>query len=650
MSAPLTPGRISAGLPTGKALDELRIGRGGEGDVYRLPKAPGFAVKHYREPPSAERQTKLRLMCTMVADSVRSQSAWPLETVEDGSGRTVGFVMPLIEGHKDIHQLYGPKSRRKEFPEADFRFLVHVCGNLGRAFAAAHQDGIVIGDVNFGGITVSRNGTVKLLDCDSFQIQAEGRTYFCTVAQPAFCPPELHGKPLHSTPRTSNHDNFGLAVVIFHLLVAGRHPFAGRYTGVGEMMLERAIPELRYAYGERAADKQMERPPGVAPIVDIVGEEIAAGFELAFGPAGLRGERPDARAWIAMLARLADNLCRCDQNSKHWFLSGRNCPWCAMEAATGAALFGAEEIAYNADAAELTQSDLLTIAEHVKGAMLDEAPSFGHQPIKPVPRQVTLFDRTLSGFNLLTKSLVFLGSWWASSYLAFPWITFFLLWVVGLVLVDRAFDLPSHRRIRKARTALFKRRGTAVDDAVETFRRTSDVLARTKYELLQAIENYLALERDRKAKIDWLRKHPQELQMYRFLRQISIQDAEIPNIGPARKALLFEAGIETAADVNLFALNAVPGFGPVLQQAMLDWHQEQLRGFRHDPNFRVGPAAVAVVDGQFRARIASLIHRIRGAEREVQRVRMDGELKRAAMVDAIVVIDKEIAEMDQALA
>jgi DNA-binding helix-hairpin-helix protein with protein kinase domain len=650
MSSPLAPGRISVDLPTGKGLDELRIGRGGEGDVYRLPKAPGFAVKHYREAPSVERQAKLRLMCSMVADSIRSQSAWPVETVEDGTGRTVGFVMPLIEGHKDIHQLYGPKSRRKEFPEADFRFLVHVCGNLGRAFAAAHQDGIVIGDVNFGGITVSRNGTVKLLDCDSFQIQSEGRTYFCTVAQPTFCPPELHGKPLHSTPRTPNHDNFGLAVVIFHLLVAGRHPFAGRYTGAGEMMLERAIPELRYAYGERAADKQMERPPGVAPVVDIVGEEIAAGFELAFGPAGLRGERPDARTWIAMVSRLAESLRRCDQNSKHWFVPGRNCPWCAMEAATGAALFGAEEIAYNADTAELTQSDLLTITEHVKSAMLDEAPSFDHRPIKPAPRQATFFDRALSGLNLLAKSAAFLGSWWASPYLVFPWISFFLLWIVGQLLIDRAFDRPSHRRMRKARNALFKRRETAVADAVETFQRTSDAFGRTKYELLKVIESYLALERDRKAKIDWLRKHPQELQIYRYLRQISIEDADIPNIGPARKALLFEAGIETAAEVNLAALNVVPGFGPVLQQAMLHWHQGQLRGFRYDPSFRTGPAAVAIVDAQFRARSNSLTNRIRGAEREIHRARMDSELKRAAMVDVISQIDKEIAEIAQALA
>lgn len=369
-----TPRGLALTLPTGKALDALRIGGGGEGDVYRMPESLGYAAKRYRNAQSEERQAKLRLMCAMDAPAMRAQSAWPVDTIDDKAGQIVGFVMPLIEGHKDIHQLYGPKSRRKEFPRADFRFLVHVAGNVARAFAAAHQDGIVIGDVNFGGVTVSQNGTVKLLDCDSFQIQDGGRTYFCTVAQPAFCPPELHGKPLHSTVRTPNHDNFGLAVLIFHLLVAGRHPFSGRYTGVGEMMLERAIPEFRYAYGALAAEKQMKPPPGTVPVVDIVGAEIASAFEIAFGPAGIRGSRPDARAWIGMLSRLSDTLVQCEKNGRHWHLP-RECPWCAMESLAGIALFGAEEISYEPGASELSEAEL-----RMTTRILQLAPGLGDTP------------------------------------------------------------------------------------------------------------------------------------------------------------------------------------------------------------------------------------------------------------------------------
>ena len=37
-----------------------------------------------------------------------------------------------------------------------------------------------------------------------------------------------------------NHDNFGLAVLIFQLLFMGRHPFSGRYQRPGRHALSNA--------------------------------------------------------------------------------------------------------------------------------------------------------------------------------------------------------------------------------------------------------------------------------------------------------------------------------------------------------------------------------------------------------------------------
>jgi DNA-binding helix-hairpin-helix protein with protein kinase domain len=49
--------------------------------------------------------------------------------------------------------------------------------------------------------------------------------------------------------RTPNHDNFGLAVLIFQLLCMGRHPFAGRFLGTGDPpSIPEAIARSRYAY------------------------------------------------------------------------------------------------------------------------------------------------------------------------------------------------------------------------------------------------------------------------------------------------------------------------------------------------------------------------------------------------------------------
>src|SRR5205814_7863741 len=66
-----------------------------------------------------------------------------------------------------------------------------------------------------------------LIDCDSFEI-TDGKTVFpCMVGVPTYTPPELQGQSFQGVRRTKQHDAFGLAVLIFHMLFLGRHPFAG---------------------------------------------------------------------------------------------------------------------------------------------------------------------------------------------------------------------------------------------------------------------------------------------------------------------------------------------------------------------------------------------------------------------------------------
>ena len=76
----------------------------------------------------------------------------------------------------------------------------------------------------------------------------------CEVGVAHFTPPELAGRNLHELQRTTNHDCFGLAVLIFHLLFLGRHPYAGRFLGIEDMPIERAIHEHRFAFGHKAAE------------------------------------------------------------------------------------------------------------------------------------------------------------------------------------------------------------------------------------------------------------------------------------------------------------------------------------------------------------------------------------------------------------
>lgn len=238
------------------------VGQGGEGAVYEITTQANAVAKVYHKPLSNDRAAKIAAMITMQSEALSKLAAWPQGLLLDRSGKPIGLVMPRVAGRKDIHHLYSPKSRRSDFQRADWRFLVHTTANTARAFAAVHEAGCVIGDVNHGGVLVGEDATVKLIDCDSFQVMHAGRHFLCEVGVETFTPPELQGKSFAGIIRTPNHDNFGLAVMAFLMLFMGRHPFAGRYLGQGDMPIAKAIEEFRFVYGARHQHMQMTQPPG----------------------------------------------------------------------------------------------------------------------------------------------------------------------------------------------------------------------------------------------------------------------------------------------------------------------------------------------------------------------------------------------------
>lgn len=275
------------------------LGRGGEGAVFAIDGQKDVA-KIYSIPPDARKIQKLTAMTEAASPTLHRIAAWPVDLLIDIKGLVRGFVMPRVIARRDIHELYLPKSRSEAFPETDFRFLVHVGANIARAFAVVHALGHVLGDVNHGNLRVGLDGTVVLIDCDSFQIRNGAQVFTCDVGAPLFTAPELQGHALRGLMRTANHDRFGLAVLLFHLLCMGRHPFAGRFLGQGDMPIEKALAEYRFAYGPDRGANGMERPPGTIPL-EAMGATISDLFICAFERSGSYGGRPDAEKWIDAL-------------------------------------------------------------------------------------------------------------------------------------------------------------------------------------------------------------------------------------------------------------------------------------------------------------------------------------------------------------
>jgi len=240
------------------------LGSGGEGAVYELGDRSDAVVKVYHKPLDPESSAKIVTMAKFGNERLLRLAAWPTEPIRVGSraGSVVGFIMPKITGHKLAFNLNSPKLQLQQFPTASWQFLIRSAANAARAFTVVHESGHVIGDVNERNLFVGGNATVRLIDCDSYQITINGSRWFCEVGAPTHQPPELQNVRIYKgVVRTPNHDNFGLAVIIFQMLFMGRHPFSGRFGGTGEMPMERAISEYRFAYGSNAVAMQMQPPP-----------------------------------------------------------------------------------------------------------------------------------------------------------------------------------------------------------------------------------------------------------------------------------------------------------------------------------------------------------------------------------------------------
>src|SRR5258708_8336696 len=125
-----------------------KIGSGGEGRVFDVVGRPGLVAKIYHKPLSEERARKIAAMVAVATPALQNMTAWPSDLVVADGRMPAGLLMPKVQGFKDVHKLYSPKSRKAEFPEADFRFLVHAAANVARAFATVHDAKCVIGDVN----------------------------------------------------------------------------------------------------------------------------------------------------------------------------------------------------------------------------------------------------------------------------------------------------------------------------------------------------------------------------------------------------------------------------------------------------------------------------------------------------------------------
>jgi hypothetical protein len=313
------------------------LGVGGEACIYSIPQDPWLVAKVYHK-PTAERARKLSVMVANpphdpMASLGRVSIVWPVDLLcsADNKAEIAGFLMPLVTGMRSIFDFYNPSVRRECCPLFNYLYLHRAARNLAAAVAALHERGYVIGDVNESNIFVAETALVALVDTDSFQVCDPNNhdVYRCTVGKLEFTPPELQGKNFAEIDREPFHDLFGLAVLIFQLLMEGTHPFTGIFKGEGEppLFAER-ISSRHFPYsGKRRVPY---RPSLTAPPFEILYPDLRELFSRSFR-IRLRKSytRPDARMWQRTLDEAERDLITCPENDQHLYGSHlKTCPWC----------------------------------------------------------------------------------------------------------------------------------------------------------------------------------------------------------------------------------------------------------------------------------------------------------------------------------
>lgn len=311
------------GTTTVLTLEEQLGADGAEGRVFRCTTKSGkaYAVKiyhsEYRVPRSEQLLRKLHFLTLAQAEFVKFRDpcfAWPLATVHLGkkppdiiASNFIGFVMPLAGR---LHEFYDLIKRFRTSGTPTLTQRIAMAFFLARGFAALHAVTAVatpegprrvtftVGDVNDSNIRVTDSNTIFFFDCDSYIVRAGSDDFGQWTTTIDYSSPEFLAKgQTEKYIRTSQDDNFGLAVLIFRLLNNWELPY--RYHGATVKSRTALILDRRFPYASNSQDHVIpgaertlaEYRSSMHPIVSQL-------FERAFLP---NRARPNAAEWVSAL-------------------------------------------------------------------------------------------------------------------------------------------------------------------------------------------------------------------------------------------------------------------------------------------------------------------------------------------------------------
>lgn len=205
--------------------------KGGEGAIYPLIENRNCLVKAYHADGRSMqglghlRKEKISYMLGMQNLVDDPRYAWPRLNVFDDYHTWLGYAMRKVDGHI-LQTLCQPQLLSERFPNWKRQNLVRTCINLILGIEKLHQNNVILGDINPANMLVDNSSRISFIDCDSYQVKSLGKIYTCPVGIPMYLAPELiNAGNLSSITRTAEQELFSVAIILFKILMLGRHPY-----------------------------------------------------------------------------------------------------------------------------------------------------------------------------------------------------------------------------------------------------------------------------------------------------------------------------------------------------------------------------------------------------------------------------------------
>lgn len=222
------------------------ISAGGEGAVYRT-NVPGMVCKiYYPGKLTTCLKAKVELLATRSVPREKG-ICLPIKSVYDTQNQFRGFLMWEARGAKLQESAMSPGwlEQHKEWTRLQ---LAQLCCTILEKISYIHRMNLLIGDINSANILIESPTSVWFVDCDSFQVEG----FPCPVGVASYTAPELHKMELGKQLRTMENELFSVAILLFMIMLPGKHPYSHQGGGAPEENISKG--HFPYPLGGRHAD------------------------------------------------------------------------------------------------------------------------------------------------------------------------------------------------------------------------------------------------------------------------------------------------------------------------------------------------------------------------------------------------------------